>query len=239
VVKLDIEKFAWIGDAILQKPVSGIVVNFHGLGYAQMKQTPDVEELELAAAGALNVFPYYGPWSWMNRETRSSMDVLIDSVYEQFGLDGNVPLILRGGSMGGSSALVYTRYAKRPVTACAVNCPVADIPFHFTERVDLPRTLHHAFGHYAEPLQQVMEEHSPVHLAGSLPDISYLIVHGDSDQSVNKERHSDVLVQKMRERGLQVEYIEVPGMGHCTFTDYSIYRRLMDFVISILAGQES
>lgn len=230
----DIHKFAWIGDSVLRKPVRGVVVDFHGLGNSQMKMEPTIQDLELADAGALNVFPYYGPWSWMNREACKSMDELIDRVYKEFNLDDKTPLILRGGSMGGSSALVYTRYAKRPVAACAANCPVADLPFHSTEREDLPRTIHSAFGHYPEPLDQVLQEHSPVHLVGSLPDIPYLIIHGDKDMAVNKERHSDVLVQRMRERGLKVEYIEVSGMGHCTFTDYSAYRRMMDFIRSSL-----
>lgn len=233
---MDIHKFAWLGDTIVRKPVTGVVVKFHGLGYGAMKLEADAEELELADAGALNVFPYYGPWSWMNQEARQSVDALIDRVYAEWGLDESVPLILRGGSMGGLSALVYACYAKRPVAACMANCPVADLPYHYTERVDLPRTMHHAFGHQPEPLSQQLEAHSPIHLAEAeaFPDIPYLIVHGDQDKSVNKARHSDVLVEVMKKRGLHVEYVEVPGMGHCTFNDYSVYRRSLDFVKAAL-----
>ena len=48
--------------------------------------------------------------------------------------------------MGGLCALVWPRYTKRRVVAVAANCPVCDLPFHYTERPDLPRTLRAAFG---------------------------------------------------------------------------------------------
>jgi len=73
-------------------------------------------------------------------------------------------------------------------------------------------------------------------LVESLPDIPYLIVHGDQDQAVNKQKHSDVLVQKMRQRGMNVEYIEASGMRHCTYNDYQVQRRMMDFLLRHLNG---
>lgn len=228
---MNMKQFAWIGDEALKQPVKGVVVDFHGLGYSGMKHDPNAEDLELADAGALTVFPYYGPWSWMNRHACQSVNELIDRVYSEYALADEVPLILKGGSMGGSSALVFARYSNRPVTACAVNCPVADVPFHYTERDDLPRTMHYAFGHYGIPLQEAMEQHSPLHLVASLPDIPYLIVHGDRDSAVNKQKHSDVLVQKMRQRGMNVEYIEASGMGHCTYNDHQVLRRMMNFLL--------
>jgi dipeptidyl aminopeptidase/acylaminoacyl peptidase len=63
-------------------------------------------------------------------------------------------------------------------------------------------------------MEAALEEQSPLHQVAGMPDIPYLIVHGDQDTAVNKARHSDRLVAAMRARGLRVNYIEVPGMGH-------------------------
>jgi dipeptidyl aminopeptidase/acylaminoacyl peptidase len=68
-----------------------------------------------------------------------------------------------------------------------------------------------------------------------MPDIPYLIVHGDKDTSVAKERHSDRLVAAMRRRKMKVEYIEVPGMGHGGPVPVEVIRREVDFVASVLA----
>jgi pimeloyl-ACP methyl ester carboxylesterase len=231
---MNIKQFAWVGDAYLNKHIQGVVIQFHGLGYNGMKQDADHEELELADAGALNVFPYYGPWSWMNKEACSRVNGLIEEIYTKYELSDQVPLILRGGSMGGMSALVYSCYAQRPVKACAVNCPVTDLPYHFTEREDLPRTLHQAFDHYNMPLEDAMKLHSPIHLLHSLPNIPYLFIHGDQDQAVNKQMHSDILTAEMKARGLSVDYIEAEGMGHCQYKDYKVARRMMEFVKSHL-----
>jgi dipeptidyl aminopeptidase/acylaminoacyl peptidase len=48
-----------------------------------------------------------------------------------------------------------------------------------------------------------------------MPDIPYYVVHGDADAAVNKAKHSDRLVAKMRSLGFDVKYDEVPGMRHC------------------------
>jgi dipeptidyl aminopeptidase/acylaminoacyl peptidase len=47
----------------------------------------------------------------------------------------------------------------------------------------------------------------------AMPAIPYLVIHGDKDQSVNKEKHSDRFVAEMRKLGRDIEYLEIPGMG--------------------------
>ena len=48
-----------------------------------------------------------------------------------------------------------------------------------------------------------------------MPDIPYRIIHGDKDPAVAKPNHSDKMVAAMRQRNLDVDYVEVAGMGHC------------------------
>jgi dipeptidyl aminopeptidase/acylaminoacyl peptidase len=216
MVKFRPKEVAWIGDEGVKGDITGVIVSFHGLGFGGMKEGPSPEEERWAAEGALCVFPYYGPWSWMNRQARAMVDTLIGEIYAEYHLDPTrVPLLLAGGSMGGCSALLYARYSVHPLAACFANCPVCDLTYHFDERPDLPRTMYYAFGSYEGEMQALLEEHSPLHQVAHMPDIDYLIVHGTDDTAVAKAAHSDRMVPAMRARGLRVDYQEIPGMGHC------------------------
>jgi len=230
---MDITKMkqvAWIGEQYLKGPIRGVVLVFHGLGYMGEKNGVDTTELEWANNGFLVVFPYYGPWSWMNREARIFVDDLVDAVYTNYSLSEEIPLISTGGSMGGYSSLLYTCYAKRPVAKCLALFPVCDLKAHFNERPDLPRSIHHAFCGYKEDMEILFIEHSPVHQISKMPDIPYLIIHGDQDEVVNKKLHSDSMVQKMAERNLNVNYIQVEGMGHGTAMPLYVLTSMIDFV---------
>ena len=96
----EMRQVAWIGDKFVDGEITGVVVTFHGLG-GGIKGGPTYDEQEWAANGALVVLPYYGPWSWMNRRSRTFVDQLIPSVYRNFKLDRDIPLIIIGASMGG------------------------------------------------------------------------------------------------------------------------------------------
>lgn len=230
-----IKQVAWVGDSYVMGGIRGVVLVFHGLGFTGRKTDPSTEELSWARAGGLVVHPYYGPWSWMNRQARAMVDELVDSIYAAFGLADTVPLISTGGSMGGCSALLYSRYAKRPIAGCLANVPACDVKVHYNERPDLPVTFMHAFAGYPESRESILAEHSPVDQVDQMPDVPYLIVAGDQDKAVAKSQHADRMVALMRERGLKVEYIEVPGMGHGGPVPIEVVLRKIEFVKGLLA----
>lgn len=231
----EIKQSAWVGDALVQGSVRGVVVSFHGLGGTAQKTAPTTEELAWAQAGALCVYPYYGPWSWMNRHARAYVDDIVDGLYASYNLPDDTPLIANGGSMGGCSSLLFARYARRPVAACAANCPVCDVKFHFSERPDLPMSMRYAFRDYGVAWEQIFIEQSPLFQVAGLPDIPYFIIHGGEDKAVSKANHSDKLVPAMRKRGLRVEYVEVPGMGHCGPLPIDVLTRHIGFVAAQMA----
>ena len=173
---------------------------------------------------------------WMNRQARQFVDELVEAVYECYGLPGGVPLISTGGSMGGLSSLIYTRYARRPVAACLAMCPVCDFQYHLHERPDLPPTIRYAMRCCKGRFGDLLKEHSPVCQVNHFPDIPYLVIHGDKDKAVNKERHSDRLVAKMRKARLDVTYIEVPGADHGGPFPDDVLRKETEFVKSALIG---
>lgn len=201
-----------------KKPVKGIAISFFGLGGAAMFSEDTEEGKMFAEKGIIYIVPYNNPWAWMNRQTVNYTDEIIDILIEQYNLPDNIPIVSSGGSMGGQSALVYTFYAKRTPVACVANCPVCDLPFHFTERMDLPRTLYSAFYTYDMSLDEALKSASPIHLVGNMPNVKYYIFHCESDLAVNKEKHSDVFVGKMKEQ-YDIVYHTVPGRGHCDLTD--------------------
>ncbi len=48
--------------------------------------------------------------------------------------------------------------------------------------------------------------------------------------------HSDPMAAAMRKRGLDVEYIEVPDMGHGGPMPVAVIQRQVDFVNSFMQG---
>lgn len=75
---------------------------------------------EYAKRGILFLIPYQNPWCWMNEQTVRLFDEVLDVLFKEYNLPENLPIVMRGGSMGGLSALTYTAYAKRTPVACVV-----------------------------------------------------------------------------------------------------------------------
>ena len=214
----DLRMYAYSNDRLLKGAVRGVVVEFTGLNGTSMRNEDTDFGLFMAKHGILYLFPYINPWAWMNRAAVKLTDAVIETLYTHYSLDDSVPLVSIGGSMGGQCALVYCRYAARTPAACAANCPVCDLPYHYTERKDLPRTLLSAFGEYDLTLEDAMRTASPLHLADEMPDIDYFIAHCEEDRAVSKAMHSDRLVKALSGKR-RVTYLPVPGRGHCDLTE--------------------
>lgn len=215
----NLRSFAYCNNQICKKPIKGLAISFFGLGRMEMFSEDTEEGIRFAEEGILYLVPYQNPWAWQNRQNISYTDELIDVLCEAYDLPDDLPIVSTGRSMGGLSALVYMVYAKRTPVACVANCPVCDLPYHFTERPDLPRTLYSAFYHYDCTMQEALQSASPLDLVDKMPvNATYYIFHCEEDQAVNKQNHSDRFVNKMEENHT-VHYYAVPGRGHCDLTD--------------------
>ena len=212
----NLRSFCYSNDKIVEGEIKAITVDFYGLGSQAMHHGEIRLGEKLAKHGIIFVHPYSNPWGWMNKEEVSLTDEIIDVLFEKYNLTDKTRIISAGGSMGGQCALVYCAYAKRTPAACLANCPVCDMPFHFTERVDLPRTIYSARHNEGVSLDEALKLRSPLHLVGSkLPKINYHIFHCGSDSLVNIEAHSNKLVNEMKEKGYSVTYDVIPNKGHC------------------------
>lgn len=215
----NLRSFAYCNNQICKKPIKGLTISFFGLGGASMFAEDTEDGIRFAEDGILYVVPYQNPWAWQNKQNVSFTDEIIDVLFREYNLPENLPIVSTGGSMGGLSALVYMTYAKRTPLACVANCPVCDLPYHFTERSDLPRTLYSAFYNYDCSLQEALSSASPLHLVDKMPENSkYYIFHCEEDKAVNKQKHSDCFVEKMKEKH-NIIYYAIPDRGHCDLTD--------------------
>lgn len=214
----NLRNFAYSNDKIVKQPIKGIVLSFFGLNSSTMYEEDTPEGIFYAERGILYVVPYNNPWAWMNRQAVAYTDEVLDVLLDRYGLSDSLPIVSTGGSMGGLSALVYTRYAKRTPVACVANCPVCDLVYHYGERPDLPRTLYSAFYSYDGTLEQALRTASPLHLVPEMPKVTYHIFHCDQDQAVNINEHSERFVSAMREQGHNLTFDVVPGRGHCDLT---------------------
>ena len=211
----NLRSFAYSNDKLIKGNIRGIVLSFFGLGSTVMHNGDSGAARDYAREGIIYVVPYYNPWSWMNRQAVAYTDEIVDCLLSYYKLDpATVKIVSTGGSMGGLSALVYTRYARITPCACITNCPVCDLPYHFTERPDLPRTLYSAFGEYDCDLESAMQSCSPLHLADEMPNIPYTVFHCTEDNAVNLESHSARFVKAM-EKEHNITLHTVPDRGHC------------------------
>ena len=210
----NLRNFAYSNDKLIKGEIKGIILNFPGLGATNMHAEDIGEAREYAQAGLIYVIPYYNPWCWMNDQTIAFVDEIVSVLAEHYGLGDSVRVASTGRSMGGLCALVYTAYARITPVACITNCPVCDLPFHMTERPDLPRTLYSAFGASAGTMDEALRAHSPLHLVDRMPLIPYTVFHCCEDKAVNIYAHSEKYVKAMVS-GHDINYIRVPHRAHC------------------------
>lgn len=214
----NLRSYAYSNDKLICGDVRGIVLDFFGLGAQSMYGEDTDNGRFYAEHGIIFVVPYNNPWAWMNPQAIAYTDEIVSVLLDHYNLPESTPIVSTGGSMGGLSALVYTKYARITPVRCVANCPVCDLPYHFTERDDLPRTLYSAFWNEEGELNDILERFSPLHLADTMPRISYKIFHCGSDNDVNIDCHSEKFVKAMKEASQDIEYRVVPGQDHCDLT---------------------
>ena len=229
----NLRNFAYSNDHLIKGEIKGIVLYFMGLGNAGMRDVDFGDAKDYAEEGVIYVIPYTNPWCWMNRSAVSLVDEIVEVLCEKYALGKDARIVSTGLSMGGLCALTYCAYAKITPVASVTNCPVCDLPYHFTERPDLPRTLYSAFFEYEGTIDQALRSASPVHLAaaGKMPKIPYTILHCTEDAAVNMEKHSKTFVEAMRPLR-EVHLIDVPLRGHCELSP----RAQMQFRFSVLSA---
>ena len=228
----NINDFAYISLPLTSTPIRAICVHLPGHGCQEMREWLDVPDLKYAHAGMLFVYPYVNPWNWMNEFTVDFLDALLTKIKQAYNLEA-CPLLLRGSSMGGYSALVYAMFGKHKPDAVLAICPVTDAVFHFSASPGNPRSFCFAMGDYGD-ISQKLRERSPNYHVELLPQCPYCIIHGGHDTAVSKTAHSDKLVTQMKHHGLNVIYVEDENMEHGFNVSYETTVAQDSFISSFL-----
>lgn len=85
----------------------------------------------------------------------------------------------------------------------------------------------------ADQLEQKLVEHNPIDRLAPLAKagVPILHLHGDSDNVVPLERNSQVIYDRYRARGGQMELIVVPGKGHAEIPEFFQSQRMVEFLL--------
>jgi hypothetical protein len=223
--KNTLNAFVRSNETLLAKPIRGIILEFPGLGGGSC--LGGVDEIgvydtpygrECADQGLLLVYVFSGPWSWMNTGAVKIADAVVEAIFDRFFLSGSTPLLYTGGSMGGQSALIYTRAARRRPIACAVNGPACDMLEIYDNFEYFRRSIYSAVSYYDTPFEDALKSISPLFLIGGMPKIPYFIVHCDHDEVIRIEKQAEPWVKAMRDACHDVTYLVVPDRNHCDIT---------------------
>lgn len=163
------------------------------------------------------VCPWYGGNSWMGPVAESGMRDLLAVLREQW---PGRPIYLSGGSMGGTSALIFAVRQPELIAGVVARCPAADIESYYRFAADSDsatlqniaaaiRINYTVDGH---DLAAELSERSALKHAEQLTMPVYLC-HGARDELIPVEA-TRTLAARLREQGRPVHYLELPEGDH-------------------------
>ncbi len=163
------------------------------------------------------VCPEYRADSWMNKAAELDMVQLISNLKTEFKTNR---IILMGGSMGGTSCLIFTTRHPELVSGVLAMCPATDMEKLYYEWVGGDQNQKHlAYGielAYGGPPESIKIEYtgrSSIKHINALKNNPIAIIHGDSDQVIPVE-HSRKFVKESEKKGVKIFYQEIRNGNH-------------------------
>jgi len=181
------------------------------------------------------VTAYYGGNSWMGPLGEAGMVDLIGVLKHKW---PNVPVHLMGGSMGGSSALVFAVRQPQLLAGVVALCPASDIAAYYDWAVAhaganaVLRNISDAIRiHYTvdgRELRAELQARSALQQADRLTMPVYLC-HGAADALI-PVAWTRQLAEKLRGLGRKVQYREIPGGDHDSPVSDIDWGPILDFI---------
>jgi dipeptidyl aminopeptidase/acylaminoacyl peptidase len=202
--------------------VDTLVIALHGHGAHQDQfMTPGIYQdafgtlMRLCSErNLLYVAPEYRGNGWMGPAAEGDICDIIRLLRDAYPLQR---VIMLGGSMGGTSALIFAVRQPELVAGVVAVCPATDMAEFYREIMpsgfaDIDRAIVEAYG--GDPSMAAAEyfERSSFHHAGRLTMPTF-IVHGDAD-AIIPVQHSRRLVDRLLILRAPVRYVEIPGGDH-------------------------
>lgn len=198
-----------------QAPTPLLVIYLHGaLSHQQQGMTAEIYNdafsrlaQELESREAVYICPEYRGNSWMGAAAESDLLDILRSAKEKYQPQKT---ILMGGSMGGTSTLIFaTKHADLLDGAFAL-CPATDVtemypryPDHFGE----------SYGGSPEEIPDEFRSRSSRYHAQNLLQLPLSIVHGTDDQSI-PIHHARLLAEQLQPQHQRLFYTELEDGDH-------------------------
>ena len=119
-------------------------------------------------------------------------------------------VLLTGGSMGGTSALIFAARNAALIDGVYALCPATDTAEIFPSFSD---QFLKSYGGSPTEVPEVYRERSSRHYADELSGLPVAIIHGDED-ALLPVSHSRILVESLRTQNARLQYVEIEGCGH-------------------------
>ncbi|MCM8816715.1 MAG: S9 family peptidase [Candidatus Omnitrophica bacterium] len=223
-------------------PASGIVIYLHGA--TNHKEQGFNREIFNGTFGRLQDFlhdknfvyvcPEYRGDSWMNHAAECDIKQLTGMLKREFRTE---KMFIMGGSMGGTSALIFTTRNPDLVSGVLALCPATDMKKLYyqwvgTERDFLAKTIEVAYGGSPEKNPEEYIKRSAIHQIEKFRSIPTAIVHGDADMLISVE-HSRLLINKALVRGIKLLYHEIKAGDHDSpIRDFEIVEKALLWLFS-------
>jgi len=226
--------------ALLSPPTRGRtwLVCIHGYGSHgdQLYTRADLRrdwwpEFQTRGVGVLT--PNLRDNSWMSPSAAADLRMLLDFLRGEHGAER---FVLFGGSMGGTSVLVYAVLHPEDVAGVGSLCPATDIAarHEWCKRYSceaLPEgisaAIADAYGGTPDELPEVFDRHSCLAHADRLTMPVYL-AHGDADDIIPVSE-SRALAAVLPARVLK--YREIPGGGHDAPLALPVIQEALDWIL--------
>jgi len=215
--------YAKTNEPHLKGEVRGIIVELPGLGgnsclggTMESGSYDTVQGKDFGEHGIIIAYIFPGPWSWGNRAAMRITDSVIAALLKKYNLSENIPMAVRGGSMGGLGSLIFaaeTRYTLRCVVSA---CPCVDTLETIRVVPHFGRSLVSAIGGYDMPLEDALKTISPIHRIDDMPHIPYYIC-SDGKDHLQLAPQCDRFIEAMRERGHEIQYFRQEEREHGDF----------------------
>lgn len=180
--------------------------------------------LELERREAIYVCPEYRGGSWMGPAADADVSEIITILKKRY---RPKKILLMGGSMGGTSVLIYAARNPSNLDGGIALCPATDPAKMFPK---FPGQFLQSYGGSPSEKPTLYQERSAMNHTAELATVPLAIIHGSVDSMIPVE-HSRSLVSKLQKLGARIHYIEVNGGGHDTPLYAVNWRDCFDYVL--------
>ena len=179
------------------------------------------------------VCAYYGGNTWMGQLAEGGLADLIGILRAEY---PGRKVYLSGGSMGGSSALVFAVRRPELIDGVIARCPAGDIESYYAfvreqdgavfESISAAIRMHYTID--GRDLATELKARSALRNAERLT-MPVVISHGAADATIPVDA-TRRLVIRLQELGARVDYTEIPGGGHDAPILGIDWKPILDFV---------